>query len=163
VTAAPGGGEDAGLEDDENRVVVFQLASQEYGVLVESVQEIIRVPPELSRVPRTDESVEGMVNLRGAVLPVIDLRTRFGLARAERSDRQRILVFNQAGTCTGFVVDSVYEVLRFGHDALEDAPRLSAEQARLMGKVANLAAQKRMIQILDVAALVGPAEIPAAA
>jgi purine-binding chemotaxis protein CheW len=61
-------------EDDENKLVVFLLAEQEFGVIVESVQEIIRVPEEMSRVPKTPAFIEGMVNLRGAVLPVIDIR-----------------------------------------------------------------------------------------
>jgi purine-binding chemotaxis protein CheW len=150
--------EQEGAEEEDHKLVVFQLASQEFGVMVESVQEIIRVPAEMSRVPRTEAYIEGMVNLRGAVLPVLDMRARFGLERVERNDRQRILVFNQAGTCTGFVVDAVSEVLRLGRGALEAAPHLSAEQARIMGRVANLKDQKRMIQILDAGELVGDAE-----
>jgi purine-binding chemotaxis protein CheW len=140
--------------DDDDKLVVFQLAGQEYGVMVASVQEIIRVPSEMSRVPKTEAFIEGMVNLRGSVLPVLDMRARFGMDRADRNDRQRILVFNQAGVCTGFIVDSVSEVLRLGTSVLEDAPRLSDEQARIMGRVANLKDQKRMIQILDAKELV---------
>jgi purine-binding chemotaxis protein CheW len=147
-------GQDDADDDDDNKVVVFHLAEQEFGVLVESVQEIIRVPAEMSRVPKTEKHIEGMVNLRGAVLPVLDLRTRFGLPRAERNDRQRILVLSQAGVCTGFIVDSVTEVLRLQPNVIEAAPRLSREQARIMGRVANLKDRKRMIQILDAAALV---------
>jgi purine-binding chemotaxis protein CheW len=151
--------QDAAAEEDD-KLVVFQLAGQEFGVMVEAVQEIIRVPGEMSRVPKTEAFIEGMVNLRGAVLPVLDLRARFGLERTERNDRQRILVFNQAGTCTGFIVDSVSEVLRLGKSVLEDAPRLSDEQARIMGRVANLKDQKRMIQILDAKELVGAGASP---
>jgi purine-binding chemotaxis protein CheW len=97
-------------EEDENRLVVFHLADQEYGVIVDTVQEIIRVPEEMSRVPKTEEFIQGMVNLRGSVLPVLDMRIRFGMKRADRNDRQRILVLNEAGQCTGFIVDSVSEV-----------------------------------------------------
>jgi purine-binding chemotaxis protein CheW len=105
-------------EEDENRLVVFHLAEQEYGVIVDTVQEIIRVPEEMSRVPKTEEHIQGMVNLRGSVLPVLDMRIRFGMKRAERNDRQRILVLNEAGQCTGFIVDSVSEVLRVSHGAI---------------------------------------------
>jgi purine-binding chemotaxis protein CheW len=147
-------------EDDEEKLVVFRLDAQEYGVPVEAIQEIIRVPAELSRVPRTEAFVEGMVDLRGAVLPVVDLRSRLGLDRAVRNDRQRILVFNLAGACTGYIVDAVSEVLRVARGALERAPRLSEEHARLMGRVVNLRSQQRMIQVVDAGALVGP---PAAA
>jgi purine-binding chemotaxis protein CheW len=146
-------------EDDDNKLVVFQLAAQEYGVMVEAVQEIIRVPAEMSRVPKTEAFIEGMVNLRGSVLPVLDMRARFGMDRTERNDRQRILVFNQGGVCTGFIVDSVSEVLRLGRSVMEDAPRLSDEQARIMGRVANLKDQKRMIQILNAKELVSGEEL----
>lgn len=141
-------------EEDENRLVVFHLAEQEYGVIVDTVQEIIRVPEEMSRVPKTDEYIQGMVNLRGSVLPVLDMRIRFGMKRAERNDRQRILVLNEAGQCTGFIVDSVSEVLRVSHGAIEKSPRLSDEQDRIVGRVANLKEEKRMIQILDAHELV---------
>jgi purine-binding chemotaxis protein CheW len=141
-------------EEDENRLVVFHLAEQEYGVIVDTVQEIIRVPDEMSRVPKTEEYIQGMVNLRGSVLPVLDMRIRFGMKRAERNDRQRILVLNEAGQCTGFIVDSVSEVLRVSHGAIEKSPRLSDEQNRIVGRVANLKEEKRMIQILDAHELV---------
>jgi purine-binding chemotaxis protein CheW len=149
---------DAAVEDDDTKLVVFELAGQEYGVMVESVQEIIRVPSEMSRVPKTEAFIEGMVSLRGAVLPVLDMRARFGMERLARNDRQRILVFNQAGTCTGFIVDSVSEVLRLGRHVLEAAPRLSDEQTRIMGRVANLKEQKRMVQILDAKELMSAGE-----
>jgi purine-binding chemotaxis protein CheW len=145
-------------EEEENRLVVFNLATQEYGVMVEMIQEIIRVPEEMSRVPKTSEHIEGMVNLRGSVLPVLDMRARFGMPRLERNDRQRILVLNQAGVCTGFIVDSVSEVLRLPHGVVETAPHLSDEQTRIMGKVANLKERKRMIQILEASELVTTVE-----
>ena len=141
-------------EEDENRLVVFHLADQEYGVIVDTVQEIIRVPEEMSRVPKTAEYIQGMVNLRGSVLPVLDMRIRFGMKRAERNDRQRILVLNESGQCTGFIVDSVSEVLRVSRKVIEKAPRLSDEQNRIVGRVANLKDEKRMIQILDAHELV---------
>jgi len=146
--------EDGQQEEDENRLVVFHLAEQEYGVIVDTVQEIIRVPEEMSRVPKTEAYIQGMVNLRGSVLPVLDMRIRFGMKRAERSDRQRILVLNEAGQCTGFIVDSVSEVLRVPHGAIEKSPRLSDEQNCIVGRVANLKEEKRMIQILDAHELV---------
>lgn len=145
-------------EEEEKRLVVFNLAQQEYGVMVEMIQEIIRVPEEMSRVPKTQEHIEGMVNLRGSVLPVLDMRARFGIPRLERNDRQRILVLNQAGVCTGFIVDSVSEVLRLSHGVIESAPHLSDEQTRIMGTVANLKERKRMIQILEAAELVAASD-----
>ena len=98
--------------DEEEQFVVFRLADEEYGVPIDAVHEIVRVPEQLTRVPRTPPFIEGVVNLRGAVLPVIDQRRRFRLPDAERNDRQRIMVFAIAGVRTGFIVDSVSEVLK---------------------------------------------------
>ncbi len=136
-------------EDEETQFVVFRLAAQEYGVGIEWVQEIIWVPDKMSRVPKTPEFIEGVVNLRGSVLPVVDMRARFGLERMERNDRQRILVLNLDGTRTGFVVDAMSEVLRVPARAVEDAPRLSEDQARIMARVVNLKEQGRMIQVIE--------------
>lgn len=133
----------------EGQMVVFRLADQEYGIDIEAVQEIIRVPEQMNRVPRTATYIEGMVNLRNSVLPVLDMRMRLGEDRSERNDRQRILVFDFSGVRTGFIVDSVSEVLRLPLSAIEDAPHLSEEQARFMNKVANLHDQKRMIMLLE--------------
>jgi purine-binding chemotaxis protein CheW len=135
--------------DDEEQLVVFRLAGEEYGVNIEAVQEIIRVPEQLTRVPHTVDSLEGVVNLRGQVLPVVDLRRRFSLESMERDERQRIVVFSLKGLYTGFIVDAVSEVLKVAKAAIEPVPHLSEEQARLMGRLANLEKQKRMILILD--------------
>ena len=155
--------EDAAVqgETDETQLVVFQLASQEYGVDIHSVQEIIRVPETLNRVPKTPEFVEGMINLRGMVLPVVEMRLRFGFAREERNDRQRILVLNVSGVRTGFIVDSVTEVLRVPRSAVERSPKLSEEQDKLIGEVANLNEGKRMILVLDAEPLLDHHELAA--
>jgi purine-binding chemotaxis protein CheW len=135
---------------DEELFVVFRLDEEEYAVDVDAVQEIIRVPEALIRVPKSFDFVEGLVNLRGTVLPVVDLRTRLGLAHAERDERQRIVVLIIGGVRTGFIVDSVAEVARVGRLVLEPAPQLSAEQARVVSRVANLPEQKRMLLLVQV-------------
>ncbi|HEX5391691.1 MAG TPA: chemotaxis protein CheW [Rhodocyclaceae bacterium] len=145
--------DDAG-NDDEEQVVVFQLAAGEFGVPIDSVQEIVRVPDELTHVPKAPDFVEGVINLRGAVLPVIDQRKRLDLPAIERNDRQRIMVFLLAGVRTGFIVDAVAEVLKIPKDAIEASPKLSGEQSRLLGRVANLEKQKRMIQLIEPSHLI---------
>jgi purine-binding chemotaxis protein CheW len=152
MSATEAGRPEAG-EDDEEQLVVFNLAGEEYGVSIETVQEIIRVPETITRVPKTDASLEGVVNLRGQVLPAVDLRARFGLARMERDERQRIVVFSLKGLRAGFIVDSVSEVMKIGNSVIERVPSLSDEQARLMGRVANLEKAGRMILILDAESL----------
>lgn len=144
---------DDNVVEDEEQVVVFRLDKEEYGVPIESVQEIVRVPDELTHVPKAPSFVEGVINLRGSVLPVIDQRQRLGLATAERNDRQRIMVFLLGGVRTGFIVDSVTEVLKIPKNAIEAAPCLSGEQAKLLGRVANLEKQKRLIQLIETSQL----------
>ena len=157
--------EDGGAEGDETmsdaanedaQYVIFRLMGEEYGVPVEAVQEIVRVPDQLTNVPGTPDFVEGVINLRGTVLPVIDQRRRFGLEEAARSDRQRIMVFTIHGQRVGFIVDSVSEVGRIPDLSISAAPDLSGARAKVVRGVANLTAQNRMIQLLDVDCLIDP-------
>jgi purine-binding chemotaxis protein CheW len=138
--------------------VVFRLAEEEYGVAIASVREIIRVPEAMTKVPRTFEALEGVVNLRGQVLPVVDLRTRFGLPRVERDERQRIVVLALQGGQTGFVVDAVQEVMKVPGQAVGPAPCMTEEQAKVMGRIANLEKQQRMILLVDPTHLLAGAE-----
>ncbi len=136
------------IEDDE-QMVVFRLGAEEFGVPIESVQEIVRVPEELTHVPKSPEFVEGVINLRGAILPVIDQRRRLGLPTTERTEQQRIMVFLFDGLRTGFIVDSVAEVLKVAKSAIEPAPNLSTDQMNLISRVANLEKQKRLILLIE--------------
>jgi purine-binding chemotaxis protein CheW len=151
-----------GIIDDEEQFVVFRLMNEEYGVPIDSVQEIVRVPDELTRVPRTSDLIEGVINLRGVVLPVVDQRRRFGLPSMDRNDRQRIMVFTIRGVRTGFIVDSVSEVMRISASLIGASPPLSEEQQRLIRRVANIEKQKRIIQLLDVDQLLDAKELEAA-
>ncbi len=153
---------DDNLDDDE-QVVIFRLDKEEFGAPIASVQEIVRVPEQLIRVPKAPSFVEGVINLRGTVLPVIDLRLRLGLKQVERTDRQRIMVFLISDVRTGFIVDQVAEVLRIPKAAIEPAPQLSAEQSQLLSRMANLEKQKRMVQLLDPPHLMGKKELVALA
>lgn len=135
--------------DEDLQVVVFRLAGEEYGVPIMSVQEIVRVPDTLTRVPRTPVYAEGVINLRGTVLPVIDQRSRMGLSRCDRNDRQRIMVYHIGQRRTGFIVDSVAEVLRIAASAIEPAPELSEEQSRLIRRVAKLDGDRRLVMLVE--------------
>jgi purine-binding chemotaxis protein CheW len=149
------------VTDDDAQVVIFRLGAEEFGVPIMSVQEIVRVPDTLTRVPKTPAYVEGVINLRGTVLPVIDQRSRLGMAAIERNDRQRIMVYTLAGLRTGFIVDSVAEVLRIGHSHIEPAPQLSDEQGRLITQVAKLDHDKRLVMLIDPSQLLGAREVSA--
>ena len=102
----------------ERQLVVFDLASEAYGVDISTVREIIRMQT-VTRMPRTPEYVEGVINLRGKVTPVIDLRTRFGLDESEEPLDKRIVVVDTGERSMGFVVDAVSEVLRVPSASIE--------------------------------------------
>ncbi|HET9957669.1 MAG TPA: chemotaxis protein CheW [Polyangiaceae bacterium] len=145
--------------DDEAQMVVFRLGAEEYGVAIDSVQEILRVADQFTHVPHAAEFIEGLISLRGAVLPVVDLRRRFNMPDRERDERQRIMVFSVGGVRTGVIVDAVLEVLKVPSSSCEAAPRLSARQAEVIKRVANLERQKRMVLVLEAERLFDSAEL----
>lgn len=149
--------------DDDAQVVIFRLGAEEFGVPIMSVQEIVRVPEVLTRVPRTPRFVEGVINLRGTVLPVIDQRSRLGMDTIERNDRQRIMVYMLGGLRTGFIVDSVAEVLRIARSHIEQAPDLSDDAGRLITQVAKLDGDRRLVMLIDPSQLLGAREVSAMA
>jgi purine-binding chemotaxis protein CheW len=145
--------------EEEEQFVVFKLDEQEYAVPIETVQEIVRIPDELIHVPKTPDFVEGVINLRGNVLPVIDLRKRFDLQEKQRDEHQRIMVFVIDNISVGFIVDSVNEVLKIPKSVIQKSPELSAEQAKIFTRVANLEKQGRIIQIIEPKELLNKEEL----
>ena len=132
----------------EKQLVVFDLASEGYGVDIGAVREIIRMQ-EITRVPRTPEFVEGVINLRGKVIPVIDLRKRFGLQVADQSKDNRIVVVDIGKQDIGVIVDAVTEVLRISAASVEPPTSFitSADSDYLLG-IAKL--ESRLIILLDL-------------
>ncbi|MEN6356097.1 MAG: chemotaxis protein CheW [Armatimonadota bacterium] len=104
--------------DQWEQIVVFDLAHEFYGVDIGAVNTIIRMQ-EITRIPRTPEFVEGVINLRGSIVPVIDLRKRFGLPVGDATKSSRIVVVEAAGQMIGMVVDAVAETLRLSADMIE--------------------------------------------
>jgi len=100
------------------QLVVFDLGHEYYGVEISAVNTIIRMQ-EITRIPRTPEFVEGVINLRGSIIPVIDLRKRFGLIVGDTTKASRIVVVEAAGQMIGMIVDAVAETLRLSADAIE--------------------------------------------
>lgn len=105
----------------EEQLVVFQLSEQTYGIDIASVYEIIRME-KITRVPRTPDFVEGVINLRGRIIPVIDLSRRFNLSFAERTNSSRIIIVDVGGNTIGIIVDAVSEVLRIQAASVEPPP-----------------------------------------
>ncbi len=132
----------------EEQMVVFDLASESYGVDIGAVREIIRMQ-EITKVPRSPEFVEGIINLRGSVIPVVDLRKRFNVPVGEQNKENRIVVVDIGGQDIGVVVDAVTEVLRISGDSVVPPSSVitTADSAYLLG-IAKLA--DRLIILLDL-------------
>lgn len=104
-----------------SQIVSFRLANEEYGVDIMRAQEII-MPGQITRMPEVPDFICGLINLRGHVIPIVDLRKRFGLPAKEADEHTRIIVVNVAGKTIGIVVDAVTEVLRISADQVEPPP-----------------------------------------
>lgn len=105
------------------QLVSFEVGDEEYAVPILSVQEINRMM-QITRVPQSPPFVEGVINLRGKIIPVIDLRKRFGLVKLENSDDVRIIVVEVSNRVIGFTVDRVNEVLRINSSIVEPPPTM---------------------------------------
>lgn len=132
---------------NEEQLVVFRLADEYYGVDIGTVQEIIAWQP-VTRVPRAPQFVEGIINLRGSVIPVIDLRKRFGLRQAEVGQQTRIVVVEVGELVVGLVVDGVSEVLRVPAERTEQPSAvISGVDTEFIRGVAKT--DERLIILLD--------------
>lgn len=146
-----GAGQDLDGMVDEKQFVCFELNKESYALDIMNVQEIIRCS-NITDVPQAPGFVEGIINLRGNVLPVIDMRTRFSMGTAEKNDATRIIVAKFDGRVTGFIVDRVTEVLRVPISQIEDAPAIvsgSAENKFLDG-IAKLDGGKKILIVIDI-------------
>ena len=144
-------------DDQLIQLVTFKIADEEFGVDILKVQEIIRMMP-ITKVPNAPSFVEGVINLRGKVIPVIDMRKRFGLPTSKHDSSTRIEVMDLRGQIVGFVVDAVSEVLRIKESTVEPPPAVVAgvgsEYMRGVGKL-----QDRLLILLDLDKLLNPSEL----
>ncbi len=155
-----GNGQHEKRSEDLLQLVSFHLGGEEFGLNILRVQEIIRMQ-DLTRVPNSPEFVEGVINLRGRVIPVIGLRKRFRLDSREYDNQTRIVVTEVNGSVLGFVVDSVSEVLRIPTDTVEPPPRLGKVDREFISGVGKL--ENRLLILLDVDRLMSDSEQVAAA
>lgn len=133
---------------DEKQFVVFELGRETYGLDIATVREIITMQT-ITKVPRTLEYVEGVINLRGRVIPVFNLHRKFGLAAKEASRSTRIVVVEVESNTIGMIVDGVSEVLRISNDIVERPNSiLSDVDAEYLAGVAKL--DDRLVILLDL-------------
>jgi len=109
--------------DELIQLVSFMLAHEEYGVEVLKVREIIRMTT-ITKMPNVPQHVVGIINLRGKVIPIISMRRRFGQVENEDSSQTRIIIMDVCGTLTGFIVDSVSEVIRIHSSEIQPPPSM---------------------------------------
>lgn len=130
------------------QLVSFRLDQEEYGIEITKVQEIILMG-DITRVPQTPNFIKGLINLRSTVIPIVDLRLRFGLKEERPTDDTRIMVVNVGGKTIGIIVDAVSEVLRIGQEQISPPPPTVAGLGReyLTGLVKL---DKRLLILLDI-------------
>ncbi|MEG6615474.1 chemotaxis protein CheW [Peptococcaceae bacterium 1198_IL3148] len=118
----------------EEQLVVFQLSDQKYALPIQETQEIIRMT-DVTRIPNANYYLEGIINLRGTILPVINLNRRLGLMEKEADDETRIVVVENNSQKVGMIVDSVLEVGRFNESEIEPASMMGSDAEYLRGVV----------------------------
>jgi len=147
----------SGTAQEIIQLVSFELGGEEYGVDVLTVREIIRMP-SITKMPNTPDYVDGIINLRGTVVPIISLRRRFGLGERDQDRQCRILVMEVGDGLTGFMVDAVAEVIRISAAEIQPSPAIvqgNAAQDCITG-VINRA--ERLLIVLDLDRLFSEAE-----
>jgi purine-binding chemotaxis protein CheW len=149
------------VDGTELQLVTFGLGVEEFAVDILAVQEINRMMT-LTRVPSSPAEVEGVINLRGKIIPVIDLRKRFGLPANEHSEQSRIVVVEVHGRVIGFIVDRVSEVLRINSKIVEPAPPMACSvDSDFIAGVGKL--EDRLLILLDLQKLFNKNEVGAMA
>ena len=152
----------ARVADKEGKYLTFSLANEDYGIGILKIKEIIGMMP-ITKVPRCPEFVKGVINLRGKVIPVLDLRMRFGVDAAEYTERTCIVVVEvdsgSGNIMVGLIVDSVSEVLNIKSDDIEEAPSFGAKvdtdyilgMAKISGGVKILLNIDKTLNVEDIA------------
>jgi purine-binding chemotaxis protein CheW len=158
VAAADAAPRDASAQASELKFLVFRLESDEFALPIDAVSEIGLVPARITKVPKTPKFLEGVINLRGEVLPLVDQRRRFDLPPSAQPEARRVVVVKTHEHRAGLIVDGVSDVLRVPADSVEPPPPLTEDIARLVRGVINLEAAQRMVLVLDPAELLTPAE-----
>lgn len=142
--------------EKEHQVVGFRIGNETYGVRIGAVREIVRVP-EITAVPNAPDVIEGVINLRGKIIPVMDLRKRFGSSAVQPDKKNRILVVELDNKFVGLIVSSASEVLKIPPSEIESPGSVFAEgESSYVTGVGKL--KGRLIILLDIARLLRQSE-----
>lgn len=134
----------------EHQIVIFSLGKEEFAVAISMVREIVRMQP-IRRIPGSPNFIEGIVNLRGGIVPIVDLRKRFGMIEQGSDKGQRkIVIVNLENRQIGILVDGVTEILRVSDESIEPAPEIAAEGIDQKYIIGVAKQEDRLIIILDM-------------
>lgn len=144
------------VEQEILKVIVFQLADKEYAIPLSNVQGIEKLM-HITRVPKTEKYVKGVINLRGVVTPIIDLRERFGIPVSDNEETTRIIIITTDEMEVGFVVDSANDVIDIPVSAIEQQPEVvGSNEVDFISGVAKL--ENRLLILLHLDKVLNPAE-----
>lgn len=149
--------EESAMDATGEQFLLFRIGDSDFALPIAAVEEVAPLPRKLTRLPKAPAFVQGVMNLRGAVVPVIDQAERFGAAMAA-SGKRRVVVVRIGDLQTGFVVDSASEVLRIATDAVGPAPDLGGAETRVFERVANLPDRDRIVLVVSPRELLDRAE-----
>jgi purine-binding chemotaxis protein CheW len=145
-------------EVGESKFLIFRLGEDEFALPVEAVDEVARVPDRIARVPKAPKFLEGVINLRGDALPVVDQRRRFDMPARKRDEGARLIVVRTRRHRAGLIVDGVSRVFGASASAIQAAPDLTGDMTRMVRGVLNLEQEGRIILVLDPTELLTRAE-----
>lgn len=148
---------EAGAARSSEQFLLFRIGEDEFGLPIEAVDEVASLPPKLTALPNAPAFVQGVMNLRGEVIPVIDQAHRFR-GTAASGEKMRVIVVRIGTLKAGFLVDAVSEILRVETGALRDAPDLGSEGTRVFDRVANLEEEDKIVLIVSPRELLDRAE-----
>lgn len=144
-------------QEETTQIIIFKLGEEEFGVNILQVREIEKLDQGITRVPRAPHFVEGIINLRGEIIPIVDLRARFGLTLPELGLNSRVIIVEVGEAQVGMLVDAVVEVLRVPLSVIESAPTITkGVDSYFLAGVVNI--DERLIVLLNLERTLSPEE-----
>lgn len=140
-----------------SQLIGFKLDQEDYAIAIRTIQEIILMKP-ITRLPKAPESIEGLINLRGTVIPIVSLRKRFALPARDFDDETRTIVVNSHGKTVGLIVDEVTQVMKITTDQIQPVPiSVTAAARRYISGLVRL--EDRLLIMLDIDKLFDPNDL----